>query len=140
MGQAERTKSRDNDGRNNDDVLEAIYLLTREVTRLTEALQNDNKKSVLARIDELERTIMASQKELAADLALVLDKQQKTAEEIKAVQEAQAVSLQKIADLEALVASGNAPTQELVDAVAAVKAQAQIVDDLIPDVAAPEQS
>lgn len=135
MGQAERTKSRDNDGRNNDDVLEAIYLLTREVTRLTEAIQNDNKQSVLKRIDELERKLMASQKELAADLALVLEKQQKTAEEIKAVQEAQAVSLQKIADLEALVASGNAPTQELVDAVAAVKAQAQIVDDLIPDVA-----
>lgn len=80
---------------------------------------------------------MATQAEIAADLRAVLAQQQKTAAEIAAVQEAQNVAIAKIAELEALIAAGGTVTQELVDAVAAVKAQAQIVDDLIPDVPTP---
>ena len=80
---------------------------------------------------------MATQKELSDDLKLVLDQQRKTAAEIKSVQEAQAVSLSKILELEALIAAGGTVTQELIDAVTAVKTQAQIVDDLIPDLPTP---
>ena len=80
---------------------------------------------------------MATQAELAADLKAVLAKQQKTADEIKALQAGQDVLTAKIVELQALVDAGGTVSQELIDAVAAVKAQAQVVDDLIPDVPTP---
>lgn len=76
---------------------------------------------------------MATQAELAADLNAVLAQQQKTAVEIASVQAAQTLALEKIAELEEIISAGGVVTQELIDAVAAVKAQAQTVDDLIPD-------
>jgi hypothetical protein len=80
---------------------------------------------------------MATQAELAADLRAVRSQQEKTAAEIVAVQEAQTLALAKIAELEALISAGSIVSQELIDAVAAVKAQAQVVDDLIPDAVVP---
>lgn len=79
---------------------------------------------------------MATQKALADDLKLVHAQQQKTAEEIKAVQASVDTLKEKIVELEAVIAGGEAD-QELTDAVAAVKAQAQTVDDLIPDLPTP---
>lgn len=117
--------------RHEDKLAEAITLLVHELHAL------HNKNAILQRIAQMELTIMATQSELAADLKLVLAQQQKTAAEIAAVQAAQTLSLQKITELEAIIAAGGGPSQELIDAVAEVKAQAQIVDDLIPDVAAP---
>lgn len=81
--------------------------------------------------------IMATQAELAADLKAVLAQQQKTAGEIAAVQASVDTLKAQIVDLEGQIATGGTVSQELVDAVAAVKAQAQIVDDLIPDAPAP---
>lgn len=43
----------------------------------------------------------------------------------------------KIAALEAVIAGGDAASQELIDAVQAVKEQSQVTDDLIPDVPTP---
>ena len=80
---------------------------------------------------------MASQAELAADLRAVRAQQEKTAKEIADVQSGVDSLKAKIVELEKIIADGNAPSQELVDAVAAVKEQAQIVDDLIPDLPAP---
>lgn len=80
---------------------------------------------------------MATQKELAEQLKLVLAQQKKTAAEIAAVQDSVNLQTIKIADLEAVIANGGAASQELIDAVQAVKEQSQITDDLIPDVAVP---
>lgn len=122
-----------------DQLVHALSHLTHELREDREQRKHDNNKAILERLAQMERNIMATQKELAGDLALVLAQQVKTAGEIAAVQEAQNVALKKIADLEALIAggAGDTVTQELIDAVAAVKAQAQIVDELIPDVVPP---
>lgn len=82
---------------------------------------------------------MATQAELAADLELVLAQQVKTAGEVAAVQESVTDLQAQVEELEALIegGAGGEVSQELIDAVAAVKAQAQIVDDLIPDVVTP---
>lgn len=81
--------------------------------------------------------IMASQAELAADLRAVRTQQEKTAKEIADVQAGVDTLKAKIVELEKIIADGNAPSQELVDAVAAVKAQAQVCDELIPDLPEP---
>lgn len=122
-----------------DQLVHALSHLTHELREDREQRKHDNNKAILERLAQMERNIMATQKELAGDLALVLAQQVKTAGEIAAVQEAQNVAIKKIADLEALIAggAGDTVTQELIDAVAAVKAQAQIVDELIPDVVPP---
>jgi hypothetical protein len=71
-------------------------------------------------------TIMATQTELAAELAAVTAKVAKIGLET-------ATTLDKVVELEgALVAGGN--TSPAVDeALTALKAQVQLVDDLIPD-------
>ena len=78
--------------------------------------------------------IMSTQAEAAAILADVLAQQKKTAGEIQAVQAASTVLATRITELEAIVAAGNVVGPELEAAIAAVKEQAQITDDLIPDV------
>ena len=110
----------------------AILLLTAELTALREQRTNEQQLS-LCRLEKKVDLIMANQAELAADLKLVLAQQKKTAAEIAEVQAAQTVAIAKIAELEALITAGGTVTQELIDAVAEVKAQAQVVDDLIPD-------
>lgn len=80
---------------------------------------------------------MATQSELAADLKAVLAQQQKTAGEITAVQKSVDDLKAQIVVLEGQINAGGTVTQELIDAVAAVKTQAQVVDDLIPDVPPP---
>jgi len=82
--------------------------------------------------------LMATQADMVTQLNAVLAQEKKTAEEIKAVQAASDVLKQRITDLEAIVAAGGDATPELEKAVADVKAQAQIVDDEIPDITAPK--
>jgi uncharacterized coiled-coil protein SlyX len=113
-----------------NELAKVIYRILQEID---EKRTNHNTHAILDRIAEMEKKIMATQKELADDLKLVLAEQQKTAEEIKAVQASVDTLNAKIVDLEGQLASGSIVSQELIDAVAAVKAQAQIVDDLIPD-------
>lgn len=80
---------------------------------------------------------MATQSDLTADLKAVLAQQKKTAGEIAAVQEGVDTLKTQVADLEAQIAAGGNVTPELMRAVSDVKAQAQVVDDLIPDVPTP---
>jgi septal ring factor EnvC (AmiA/AmiB activator) len=87
-------------------------------------------------VETLLKPIMATQNELAATLKEVRAQQEKTATEIQSVQAGVVELKDKITELEGVIANGEA-NQELTDAVAAVKAQAQVVDDLIPDVAPP---
>lgn len=77
--------------------------------------------------------IMATQIQLTADLKAVLAQQKKTSQEIASVQAATDVLTAKIVELEAVIAAGGEVSPELADAVAAVKAQAQAIDDQIPD-------
>lgn len=70
--------------------------------------------------------IMATQDQLAADLGAVTTQIQKIGTETSA-------TLQKVADLEAALAAGNVTTPAVDAAMAALKAQAQLTDDLIPD-------
>jgi len=81
----------------------------------------------------MEKRIMASQAELTADLRAVLAQQKKTSAEIATVQGSVDTLKAKIAELEAIIAAGGEVTPELVTAVADVKAQAQVVDDQLPD-------
>lgn len=76
---------------------------------------------------------MATQVELIETLRQVNEQQKKTVTEIVALQGSVDLLNQRIAELEAIIAGG-AVSQELADAVQAVKDQAQIVDDQIPDV------
>lgn len=131
-------KDRNDDERLVHQLTEAISGLTCAIEKAThQAHHEQEKQAILYRIEQKVDTIMANQAQLAADLKAVLEQQKKTAAEIAEVQAAQAVSLEKITALEEVIAAGVQPSQELVDAVAAVKAQAQIVDDLIPDVVVP---
>ena len=85
----------------------------------------------------MEQRIMATQAQLAADLKAVLEQQKKTSGEITALQGSVDTLNAKIVELEAVIAAGGDATQELTDAVDAVKAQAQVVDDQIPDLPEP---
>lgn len=72
--------------------------------------------------------IMATQTELAADLTAVKDQVAKIGVE-------SSVTLQKVTDLEAVIAAGGGTSPEVDAALAALKTQVQLVDDLIPDAA-----
>jgi uncharacterized protein involved in exopolysaccharide biosynthesis len=112
---------------------------TVEEFRLIFASVADN--ALLAKVEELAETIdiiginiegiKMNQAELAQELASV------TAQIAKVGTET-AATLQKVVDLEALIqTAGNTVTQEVLDALAGLKAQAQLTDDLVPDVAPP---
>lgn len=89
-------------------------------------------------MQQLTKYIMATQKELAAELVGVLSQQKKTSGEIAVVQASVDTLKEKIAELESIIAGAANADPELVDAVAAVKAQAQVIDDQIPDLPVPE--
>lgn len=111
--------------RDSDRLAEAIELLAK-------ALGKRNNE-ILERIEKKIDNIMATQAELTNDLKLVHAQQVKTAAEIADLQVGVTTLKDEIKRLEEVIATGVAPSQELVDAVAAVKAQAEIVDQLIPD-------
>lgn len=71
--------------------------------------------------------IMATQAEMVASLAQVKVQVTKIGTETGTL-------IQKVSDLEAVIASGGLATPELTAAVDALKAQVQVVDDLVPDV------
>ena len=71
----------------------------------------------------MEKRLMATQQELAAQLRDVLAQQKKTSTEITSVQASVDTLNAKIVELEAVIAAGGEASQELTDAVAAVKAQ-----------------
>ena len=72
---------------------------------------------------------MATQAELAAELAAATSAVAKIGTESSA-------TLQKVIELEEALANGGMTSPEVDEAVAALKAQVQLVDDLIPDVTA----
>jgi hypothetical protein len=73
--------------------------------------------------------IMATQDELAADLDRVTQAVVKIGTETS-------TTLQKVADLEAALVNGGMTSPAVDAALAALKAQVQVVDDLIPDAVA----
>jgi cob(I)alamin adenosyltransferase len=130
-----------NDSRFDRKLAEAVYVLAVEVKALRDQKSSEFEwfKSHLqlatkTDLKEMEKRIMATQAELAADLKAVLEQQKKTSGEIKTVQDSVDALKVKVAELEAIIAAGGTIGQELIDAVAAVKAQAQVIDDQIPDV------
>lgn len=82
--------------------------------------------AVLTRILKALERIMTTQTELAQQLAGITTQLDKIATESSA-------TLQKVADLEAALANSGNVTPELQAAFDALKAQVQIVDDLVPD-------
>ena len=122
----------------------ALVALVNEIHALVRELKAEHEwrrsHEGLATKHDLERTenrIMASQAELAQQLREVLAQQKKTSGEISAVQASVDTLKQKITDLEAVIATGGEASAELTQAVADVKAQAQVVDDQIPDLPPP---
>ncbi len=76
------------------------------------------------------RRLMATQAQLADDLKAV------TAQVAKIGVET-GKTLQKVIDLEAIIAAGGNTTPEVDAALAALKTQAQATDDMIPDESTP---
>ena len=122
------------------------------MVRKTISVRRETKSDILSRIHhelhelreevrhihhQLEK-VMATQAEEATILRNVLAQQVKTAGEIATVQQNVTDLNTKVAELQAIIDAGTgtagAATQELIDAVEAVRAQAQVVDDSIPDV------
>lgn len=122
-----------------DKLINVLAALTAEVHELHNSISAvKQEQTILRKLDQMEEKIMATQKELADDLKLVLAQQVKTQGEIATVQASVDTLKQQVIDLEAIIAAGGTGvSQELIDAVAAVKAQAQIIDDAIPDVPTP---
>lgn len=89
---------------------------------------------ILKRMEEMENRIMATQAELTADLKAVTAQLKKLDGDTKALQTSVDTANAKIVELEALVAAGGTIGQELIDAVAEVKAAVQVVDDNVPEV------
>lgn len=81
-------------------------------------------------LKEMENKLMATQDEIVKQL-------NETREQLRKVSKEQSdrsdALLKKITDLEAIIAAGGTIGQDLVDAAAGVKAEAQALDDLIPD-------
>lgn len=98
--------------------------------RLTPALefQRDLSKKI--------KQIMATLNEVTADLQAATQRLVKIYDEVRGVQSSVDVLKTRVAELEAIIANGEAP-QALVDALAALKTQVGVVDDAIPDVPAP---
>jgi predicted nucleic acid-binding Zn-ribbon protein len=88
-------------------------------------------------ITNLQRTIEMANEQIKADLQEVLAKQAKTAEEIAALKQSSETLQQTVAQLEEAVANANQPDPELVALVGQVKANAESLDALIPDLAPP---
>jgi len=74
--------------------------------------------------------IVMTQAELAAELRGVKALVQKIGTETSA-------TLQKVLDLEAVIASGSPVSEEVLTALAELKTQAVATDDLVPDAAPP---
>lgn len=95
-------------------------------------LEFQHMRRTLRSINQKLEMIMATEAEIVADLGLVKDQLVNIGLESSA-------TLDKVSELEAIIAagggSGGTVTQALVDAVAELKAQAQLVDDLTPDAA-----
>ncbi len=76
---------------------------------------------------------MATQAESAAELRKANEQLRKLIADTAGIQPAVDALKAKIVELEALVASGNATQQELVDAIAETKTLTQTVDDNVPE-------
>lgn len=83
-------------------------------------------KHVLDAILRLEKNVMSTQAQLAADLNTVTQQIAKIGNET-------GKTLQQVTDLQALLAAGGNTTPEVDAALAALKAQAQLTDDMVPD-------
>jgi hypothetical protein len=82
-------------------------------------------------LNEIKELIMATEAEITGLLTAATTQLQKVAVE-------SAATLQKVTDLETIIASmGSNVTPELQAAVDALRAQVQLVDDLVPDAATP---
>jgi chromosome segregation ATPase len=127
-------------------LIESIDLYSRNVSAYTDAVNADRAQrekelsclkehdgSELKTILHLLNKIMATQKEVTADLQAVLVQLKKSDGEIKTLQNSTDALKQKITDLEGVIAAGGDASPELAQAVADVKAAAQVVDDDIPD-------
>jgi hypothetical protein len=75
---------------------------------------------------EMEKRIMRTQADLVNDLNAVTGQVQKIGVET-------AATLQKVTDLEAALKAGGPLTPETEAALAALKTQAQVTDDMVPD-------
>lgn len=120
----------------------AINRLADELAIFNEAERCKSRADLVTKADlnETERIIMASQAELAASLRTAAGQLTKVRTEIQGVQTATDELKAKVTELEAKLAeaiANGSVTQELQDAVAEVVAQAQVVDDEIPDTPAP---
>lgn len=83
---------------------------------------NQLLQSIIERIE----TIMATQAEHAAELRAMVDKVDKIGAETRTL-------ITKINDLTAAIEAAGGTTPEVEDAMAALKSQLAVVDDLVPD-------
>lgn len=114
-------------------LVHALSHLTHELREDREQRKHDNNKAILERLAQMEKHIMASQAETAAELRLANTQLRKLIEDTSGLQPAMDALKAQIVILEALVAAGSATAEELAAAVAETKALVQTVDDNIPE-------
>lgn len=84
---------------------------------------DSGEKVILAAINHLKDTLMETQEQLATDLQALSQQADKAKAEI----------VQKLADLEAAIATAGSTTPAVDAALAALKASVQGVDDIVAD-------
>jgi hypothetical protein len=112
------------------DVSYAIREVSVEIKAVLEWLKSHANLATKHDLKELELKIMASQAELAAQLKANTEQAAKIGAETQTL-------LDKIRDLLEQLANQSGVTPELQAAADALKAQLQVVDDLVPDAATP---
>lgn len=118
--------------------MSASFTVRIEVPPIDIRLHSHSDHQILDAIAALKEFIVTSTSEALAKLDKVLAQQQKTATEIDSVQTEVTALKAQIADLQAVIAAGNdSVSPELAAKIDAIAAQAQLVDDKIPDVPAP---
>ena len=108
----------------------AIREVSVEIKAVLEWLRSHANIATKHDLRELEKTIMASQAELAAQLKANTEQAAKIGAETQTL-------LDKIRDLLEQLANQSGVTPELQAAADALKAQLQVVDDLVPDAVTP---
>lgn len=116
------------------DLIHACREATHVIKDLTQAIKESHSyhetNELLRELTGKVNHMAKNQAELAVELNALRDQLKKIGDETGA-------TLKTVADLEAALAAGGPLTQEVQDALAALKTQAQATDDLVPDVAAP---
>lgn len=97
-----------------------------EIEKYIDRILSPENSKVITRLDEIKEITMATQMELASDLAAIAANVEKIGVETRTL-------LTKISELQAALDAAGGTTPEVDAALAALKDQVTVVDNLVPD-------